>query len=65
MRPGRRLRGFHKGRFCSRIGVYKLEVTGGEFMNMMFDLFDLIFPVVFTDIWDDPIYLHKWNKNLE
>ena len=25
MRPGRRLRGFHKGRFCSRIGVYKSE----------------------------------------
>ena len=23
MRPERRLRGFHKGRFCSRIGVYK------------------------------------------
>lgn len=25
MRPGRRLRGFHKGRFCSRIVVYKPE----------------------------------------
>ena len=35
-------------------------------MNMMFDLFDLIFSsYVFTNIWDDLIYLYKWNKNLE
>ena len=27
--------------------IEQSEVTGGEFMNMMFDLFDLIFPVMF------------------
>ena len=33
-------------------------------MNMMFDLFDFS-SYVFADIWDDLIYLYKWNKNLE
>ena len=29
-------------------------------MNVMFDLFDLIFPVMFlADIWDDLIYIYK------
>ena len=33
MRPGRRLRGFHKGRFCSRIEVYK-SIFNEEVMIM-------------------------------
>ena len=31
--------------------IEQSEVTGGEFMNMMFDLFDLIFPVMFLLIF--------------
>ena len=44
------------------------KVTGGEFINMMFDLFDLIFPVMFLLIFGMILFtfisgIRTWNKN--
>ena len=52
----------------ARKQIDKLEVTGGEFMNMMFDLFDLIFPVMFLLIFGMILFtfisgIRTWNKN--
>ena len=46
----------------------KSEVTGGKFKNMMFDLFDLIFPVMFLLILGVILFIfisgiRTWNKN--
>jgi hypothetical protein len=46
----------------------KSKVTRGEFMNMMFDLFDLIFPVMFLLIFGMILFtfisgIRTWNKN--
>lgn len=48
--------------------IEQSEVTGGEFMNMMFDLFDLIFPVMFLLIFGMILFtfisgIRTWNKN--
>ena len=49
----------------ARKQIDKLEVTGGEFMNMMFDL---IFPVMFLLIFGMILFtfisgIRTWNKN--
>lgn len=48
--------------------IEQSEVTGGEFMNMMFDLFYLIFPVMFLLIFGMILFtfisgIRTWNKN--